>query len=196
MDFWLGSLGGRRSGYRWRGGGWRLDYNCRWRWRDGYSRPRRNCARRSAGRRTGNNDGPRRRTGSDGRRGGWRSRDNGRSLTRLGHNLTRFRPGRNNGHRGSRDGRSGVRDGCGRRTHHDGGRSSGWRGRRALRILGGALRFLLAGQNGLHYIAGLGDVGEVNLGAIFLLGPRRRHGPRSTLQKSTDLLSLACFDGA
>jgi hypothetical protein len=62
--------------------------------------------------------------------------------------------------------------------------------------LRGALRFLLARQNGLHYVAGLGDVGEVNLGAIFLLGSRRSRGLHSALQKSTDLVSLTCFDGA
>jgi len=67
-----------------------------------------------------------------------------------------------------------------------------------LGILSLTLCFLLARQNGLHHIAGFGDVGEIDLGTILLLGAgtggRGRLGP--TLKKSTNPLSLACFDRA
>jgi len=192
--------GGRRRGWRsrrrWRlhhdGDRWRRDRDG-WTWR-GRTSP--------GGGRTGDDYRSRGRTRSNGRSCRGRRGNNGRSLARLGHNLARLRPGCNR-RRGSRTWRS-WRWSCGsgrggrRRTHHNGGRSRRSGGCGPLRILCCAFCFLLAGQNGLHHIAGLGDVGEVNLGLGFLLGSRRgrRCRPHSALQKSTDLLSLTCFDGA
>jgi hypothetical protein len=79
----------------------------------------------------------------------------------------------------------------GRRTHHHS------RSARPLRILSLSLGFLLPRQNRLHHIAGLGDVGKINLGTIVLLAScaRRRRWPRTALKMTANLLSLMRFNG-
>jgi len=58
-------------------------------------------------------------------------------------------------------------------------------------------RFLLARQNRLHHIAGLGDVGKIYLGTIVLLAScaRRRCWPGTALKMTANLLSLMRFNG-
>ena len=163
----------------------RLDHHSDGRRRDSHGRSGRKGRRRRTGRRPCNN-GARGRTGADsgrrGRSGGW-CLNNRRSLTGLRHNPARLgldgcrRRGdyavrrRRGGTRcagrsgGSLRGRTG-----GRRTHDH--RRSRRGSRRTLGKLGLALCFLLLGQNRLEHVAGLGDIGEVNLGLIVLLGTR------------------------
>ena len=178
----------RRNCGRWSWGHGRLDHhgNRRRRNRDGRTSSR--GAGRRTRRRTGN-DWPCRRTRGNSRsRRGRRDMHNRRSLTRLRNNLARLWPGsnwrrRDESRRNWRCGTSGS--GClagalsgtrcgSRRTHHHGRR----RGGRTLRVLRRALRFLLARQNRLHHIARLGDIREVDLGAVVLLGTRTRRGRR------------------
>jgi len=57
---------------------------------------------------------------------------------------------------------------------------------------------LLVGQNGLHHVAGLGDVGEIDFGRYALRGARGRGAPvaarsRSTLELRANLLRLVIF---
>jgi hypothetical protein len=170
-----------RSGWRKRdrrsadGRNRRLDDNSRRRRRNGDTHRRstrdRTCVR------TGNHRA-RRRTRGDGRGRRRRGLHDVRRLTRLrhdlawlwsfrsrrlGHNVRRRRCGRAN-YASTR--RRSRRDGW---PHHDCRRC----GCRPLRILSLPLRLLLAGQNSLHHIAGFGDIGEINLGTIVLLGSRR-----------------------
>jgi hypothetical protein len=61
------------------------------------------------------------------------------------------------------------------------------------------LIFLLLGQNGLHHVAGLGDVGEIDLRRNCLCGARRRSAavarcPRSTLKLRTNFVGLVVFN--
>jgi hypothetical protein len=61
------------------------------------------------------------------------------------------------------------------------------------------LVFLLLCQNGLHHVAGLGDVREINLGRNCLGRARRRTAavarcPRSTLKLRTNFVSLVVFN--
>ena len=61
------------------------------------------------------------------------------------------------------------------------------------------LNFLLLRQDGLHHVAGLGDVGEIDLGRNCLRGARRRTAavarcPRSTLKLRTNFVGLVIFD--
>ena len=127
-------------------------------------------------------------------------------LTRLRHNLPGFRlclsgwlnnstRRRNDGARCGGGGGSGCSC-CSRWTHH----YCGSRRRRSIGELGLALRFLLAGQDCLHYIAGFGDVGEIDFRLVFLLstgtGRTCPRWPGTTLKVSTNALSLSCFNGA
>ena len=137
-----------------------------------------------------------------------------RRLTRLRNNFAWLRPllrrsrrsGRNNTRRGGNSGannrgsrRAGRRSRWRRcssatRTHHDSRR------RRLGRKLGLALGFLLTRQHCLQYIAGLGDIGEIDLGTILLLASRTRTTPRpcgtrAALKVATHPLRLARFDG-
>jgi hypothetical protein len=57
---------------------------------------------------------------------------------------------------------------------------------------------LLVGQNGLHHVAGLGDVGEIDFGCYGLRGARGRRTAvtarsRSTLVVRANLLCLKVF---
>jgi hypothetical protein len=60
-------------------------------------------------------------------------------------------------------------------------------------------RFLLFGQNGLHHVAGLGDVRKINLGLNALRGTRRRAGvaggARSAVKLGAHLLRLVVLNG-
>ena len=60
--------------------------------------------------------------------------------------------------------------------------------------------FLLFRQDGLHHIAGLGDVREINLRGDGLRSTRRRprsaRGPVATLKTRPDLLGLVGFQRA
>jgi hypothetical protein len=135
---------------------------------------------RCCGRRLGNH-WPSRRT--RGNRGCSRRRShNGRSRPRLRHNPARFRPRRRS------SGRCGN-CGCGRRNRSDDGSHhlSWWR-RRLPRTI---LFFLLFGQDGLHHIAGLGDMREINFRRNRLLAARgraRRSEPLAARQMPTHLL--------
>jgi hypothetical protein len=58
--------------------------------------------------------------------------------------------------------------------------------------------FVLLGQNGLHHIAGLGNVREIDFGGDALRGARRRSaplasGPGAALKMRANLLSLKAF---
>jgi hypothetical protein len=60
--------------------------------------------------------------------------------------------------------------------------------------------FLLFGQNRLHHVAGLGDVGEINLGCDGLGGARRSTAAvgtrsRSALEVRANLLCLMILNG-
>jgi hypothetical protein len=62
------------------------------------------------------------------------------------------------------------------------------------------LFLLLGGQNGLEGVAGLGDVGEIDLGRDDLRGARGRGGAltagsRSTLELRANLLRLVVLQG-
>jgi len=137
----------------------------------------------------------------------------GRSLTRLGHDhpwlLAMDDRGRRNdarsSHGRSNDGgcsrtscRGSARDCRGQaRTGNHSGRRGGSGG--TMGILCESLGFLLFGQNGLHHIARLGDVGEVNFG----LRPRvvpgagcRRSRLGSPLKMPANSLRLKLLDGA
>ena len=182
---------GRRNNRGWSCGHGRLNHHGSRR-RNGDCRTSSRRSRLRTGRWT-RNDRPGRRTRGDGRsRCRRRDMDNRRSLARLRHDPARLRPGsrsnetrRNrrcrrrgtsNSGTASRGGLAGTCSGS-RWAHHDRGR----RRCRTLRVLRRALCFLLARQNRLHHIAGLGDIREVDLGAIVLLGTRtrgwRRPGP-------------------
>jgi len=59
--------------------------------------------------------------------------------------------------------------------------------------------FLLLGQNGLHHIAGLGDVREIDLGLNGLRGARGRGARvaarlRATLKLRANLVRLVVFE--
>jgi hypothetical protein len=134
-----------------RGCCWRLDHHSDLRRNNGDSRARWNrndwgLGDNRAGRRLARNRA-RSRWSNDGRRrpNGW-------------HNLSRFRA---SGCR--RCGRS-CSDRRGRRDRFF-RRRDGHRPRRQLRFSCLCFAFLLLGQNGLHYVARLGDMREVNLGS-------------------------------
>jgi hypothetical protein len=58
---------------------------------------------------------------------------------------------------------------------------------------------LLVGQNGLHHVAGLGDMGEVDLGCDALRGARHRSAPTAgtrALEMLAHLLGFIAFQGA
>ena len=128
------------------------------RWRNDDHRSRGRCG---AGRRLGYHC-PCWGTRGDRRRSG-RSCHNGRSRPRLRHNPARFRTGRCSNGR-SRGWRSGSCNRSGRRCNNRLDR----RRHRARSIF----LFPFLGQNGLHHIAGLGDVREINLGRNRLLATR------------------------
>ena len=148
-----------------------------------------------------------------------------RCLTWLGHDLSRLGPCRNRrcrydtrwrrgswsetsgGRRNSSDASGSLcaRSACHSRTR-TGSRSRTRTGRthndrrstaRPLRKLCLPLGFLLARKYGLHHIARLGDVGEVNFGAILLLASRacRRCRPGSAFKMPTNLLGFIRFNG-
>jgi hypothetical protein len=130
----------------------------------------------------------------DCRRRGWR-RNNGRSRARLRNNHPASFSGRRRRNRLCR--RCGRCNGRG--CLHD-RRSSCGPGRQ-VRVTRFFLFFFLLGQNGLHHIAGLGDVGQVNLGSDRLRAARgcsarvcRR--PRSTLEMRANLIRFIPFDRA
>jgi hypothetical protein len=59
--------------------------------------------------------------------------------------------------------------------------------------------FFFLGQNGLHHVAGLGDVGEIDLGCDALRGARRLGArvagcPRSTLKLGAHLLRFEVLE--
>jgi hypothetical protein len=61
--------------------------------------------------------------------------------------------------------------------------------------------FLLLGQNGLHHIAGLGDVREIDLGnhglrAVAASRAAMRSRPRFLRKMRTDLIRLVAFERA
>jgi hypothetical protein len=60
--------------------------------------------------------------------------------------------------------------------------------------------FFLLGQNGLHHISGLGDVGEIDLGHYPLRRARSCRaaatGPGAAGKVLANLLGLKCFQGA
>ena len=130
---------------------WRLDGSSQ-RWRNHNHRAgSRHCAYRWLG-----HDSARRRTAGNSRRScGWGN--NRRGLPRLRNNLAPLRARRSCG---------GSRGRGGRGAH----RGLGWLGRRGGRLCRHAhvmrlfFLFLLLGQNGLHHIAGLGDVRQIDLG--------------------------------
>ncbi len=201
LNFWLGhdrlgwrrddndgsSNDRRRNNRRCSGHHRRLDHHGNGRRRYGDSRTDDRSSRSWAGPRTRNHR-PRRGTGCDGgRRSGLlgRSIHDRRSLARLRNdparlgtsnhrwrrNVTRRRRSRA---RTAGGGIGALAHARGRRTHHH-----RWRRRcRTLRILRRALGFLLAGQNGLHRVAGLGDIRQIDVGAIVLLEPRTRRWSR------------------
>ena len=119
-------------------------------------------------------------------------RNNRRCRPRLRHNLARFRP------RGSRwrcCNRNNGRRGLGRSLGRN--RSDGL-ARRHVALAGLGFLFLLLGQNGLHHVAGLGDMGEINLGCDGLRSTRRPGtavAPLApVLEVRADLFSLVIFD--
>ena len=113
------------------------------------------------------------RTRSDGRSGRRRSNDRSRRA-RLRNNLAWFRPGWRRCSRrcgnGSRGRRRGGRCNLGRRSDS--------RLRRAPRLTRIFFLFLLLGQQGLHHIAGLGDVREIDLGHYGFRAVAARRRPR------------------
>jgi hypothetical protein len=57
------------------------------------------------------------------------------------------------------------------------------------------LFLLLVGQDGLHHVAGLGDVGEINLWLQALLGARSRGARLTAGPRSAQLgANLVCFE--
>ncbi len=151
----------------------RLDHGRGW----GRDNDNRACRDSCACGRLGHNRASRR-TARDGR-SGWRRRNDGRRLTRLRDDLARLGAGRGSGHRlgcnGSRD-RGGNRLG----DNGNGGLGRG-NGRRLNRQAGMARIFLvllLLGQNGLEDVAGLLDVGEIDLGNDLIRGVTRGGGGR------------------
>ena len=129
------------------------------------------------------------RPGCNGRRSRGRHH-NGRCGTRLRHNLARLGTG---WHRCCGNHRS-LRCGwlCGRGCR----RRLGTDGRMALpRFL---LFLLLVGQNGLHHIAGLGDVGEIDFGLQTLRSARRRAAlgaaPGIALKLRANLVRFVVFE--
>jgi hypothetical protein len=120
-----------------------------------------NCAHRWPG-----DYGARGWTGSDGWWGRRRNHD-GRRGTRLGHDFARLRTGRSYG----RCGRDGSLRRCrlGRRYYR---RRRGAHGCVGLPRLG--FSFLLLGEDGLHHVAGFGNMGEIYLGLDALRGARGR----------------------
>jgi hypothetical protein len=170
---WL--LGCTRMIFAVRRGHWRLHHDG-YRWRYHHHRSRNhNRARRGLG-----NHRAGRRTRSDCRRRR-RSRNNGRRGSRLRHNLAGLRAPR----RWRCDNRN--RRGPGRRRR----RRLWTRRRMALpRIL---FLFLLVGQNGLHYVAGLGYVREIDFWRDALRGTCSRGTSvtaRSAVQMHANLLRL------
>lgn len=126
-------------------------------------------------------------------------------LAGLRNDLSRLRP---RGSRGRSDKPRSLRRSSGgarydRRTRLSSGRPNDdsmgrGSGLGSLRILGSALGLFLAGQNCLHDVAGLGDIGEINFGAVILLGTlaRRRGRTGASLEMATDFLRLVLLDGA
>jgi hypothetical protein len=124
-------------------------------------RTRRNCSYRGLG-----YDGSDGRLTRDGACRG-RGRNDRRRLPNGRHNLSGFRTRCGRGRRGSGDDRRSRFD---RRRLHDNGRGAcryEW-------FPDPCLVFLLLGQNGLHHVAGLGDVRQINLGCNPLRAARRR----------------------
>ena len=168
------------------GSGWgccRLDHHgARRRRHHNYRRPGHHGARGRPGHYRSNG-----RAGGNGRRRG-RSHNDGRRRTRLGHNPARSRRRWRGSHNRRR--RRGLNGGC-----HD----------RLLRPLRQAslprlgFFFLLFGQNGLHHVAGLGDVGEIDLGLDALrgargLGAQVAAGLRGALELRADLVRLVVLN--
>ena len=192
--------GNRNLGSRGRFGRARLGFAGRWnrgrglqprgRRRDNHHRTR---WRSSACRRLGDHGAGGRARG-DGRRSRWNH--DGRRGSRLGNNLARFgtaRLRRNNRDRGR------GRGCCSRGARR--------RGRRGRRCFGASLQqallcllffLLLGGQDGLHHVAGLGDVREIDFGHDRLRSARGRGTSvsartRSTLIMCANLCRLVLF---
>ena len=133
-----------------------------------------------------------RRAGSYGRRRVRRGHDGG-SRPSLRNNLARLRSRRRRSRRRSH---CDAMDGRCRRL----GRSRGSGPHRCMAATGFGFLFLLFGQNSLHHIAGLGDVGEINLGCNGLETTRRSAAavgtrPRSALEVRANLLGLMILNG-
>jgi hypothetical protein len=62
--------------------------------------------------------------------------------------------------------------------------------------VGGSLGLFLARLNGTQNIAGLGDLGQINLWLGFRLVPDYRGSLGATLKMRTNPLGLICFEGA
>ena len=129
-----------------------------------------------------------------------------RSLAGLRHNPARLglhfrrrccgRARRRRSGRTHHTGRGRCRCASGGRRTHDNRRR---RRRGPVRKLSLTLCFLLAGQDRLHYIPGLGDVREVDLGLVFFItgaGRTRSLRTGAALDKATNPFRLACFNGA
>ena len=130
---------------------WRLDGNS-WRWRNHNHRAR----SRHRACRWLRHDSARRRSAGNSRRSSGLC-NNWRGLPRLRNNLARLRARRSCGGSRGRGGRGALR-GLGRL------RSRGGRLCRHAHVTRLIFLFLLLGQNGLHHIAGLGDVRQIDLG--------------------------------
>jgi len=156
--------------------------------------------RRDNGRGRTRRDGPNWSLGDH--RTGRRTRSNGRRCMLRGDDWRRGPSLRDNFSRLRAGGRGGRR--C---SGHNGRRCFGWslggrcrgrsRGRMAPACL--FLIFLFLGQYGLHHVAGLGDMGEINLGRNRLCSARRRAASvarrlRSALKMRANLLGLMVFN--
>ena len=80
------------------------------------------------------------------------------------------------------------------------GRSGGSGPHRCMTATRLGFLFLLLGQNGLHHVAGLGDVGQINLGCDGLGRARRRAAvvgarPRSAVKLRANFLGLMVLNG-
>jgi len=171
------------------GGLWsrRLNCYCNRRWGSGDRRTRR-------GRGTSGSLGDDRARGWAAGNGGRRRRYHDRRCrTWLGNNLARFWTSRCSGRRSGNN--CSWRGLCWRRGRCCSLPSGSGLGRRVARC---CLFFLFLGQNGLHHIARLGDVREINLGRNALRGARRlcrrlACGTRSALKMRANLIGLILF---
>jgi hypothetical protein len=129
----------------------------------------------------------------------WRRGNYGRRLPDRGHDFARLGTRRGSG---MRRGGGMRRDAHSRRSSFGG--SQGWNGcrgpDRSVAPAGSVFRFLLFGQYGLHHVAGLGDVRQVNLGLNALRRAVRSATPVAgtvaALKVHADFFRLVRFQGA